>query len=112
MANLRDKIAVAAFEAVCPNQTMLWRDACLYERAADAILAIPEIAQAQARAEAAEAAIARAYHMGLEAAATEADKTSTCILPSGHFLSERCGTAIRALTPPADLAEQCKKGTE
>ena len=43
MSDLRDKIAVAAFEVICPNQQMLWRDACLYERAADAILALPEI---------------------------------------------------------------------
>jgi len=35
---------------------------------------------------------------GLREAAECADKTSTCILPSGHFLSKRVGDAIRALS--------------
>lgn len=57
------------------------------------------------RADAAQAMVAAAY----EVCAAEADKTGTCLLPSGHFLSERCGAAIRALTPAdasAALAER------
>ena len=33
---------------------------------------------------------------GMERAAKTADATATCILPSGHFLSERVAAAIRA----------------
>ena len=47
MDNLRDKIANAAFEVINPNSAMIWEDACQYERAADAILALPEIADLQ-----------------------------------------------------------------
>ena len=37
-----------------------------------------------------------AYKRGLEEAAKIAEETATCLLPSGHFLSERVAAAIRA----------------
>lgn len=52
--------------------------------------------------------LARAYEAGRDDAAEAAEKTGTCLLPSGHFLSERCRDAIRALPvpSPADLAKR------
>jgi hypothetical protein len=47
-----------------------------------------------------QAAIAAAM-MG---AADIADNTGTCLLPCGHFLSERCGNAIRAAIPTDTMA--------
>jgi len=51
------------------------------------------------RADRVAAAREEGRQAGLREAAECADKTSTCILPSGHFLSERVGDAIRALSP-------------
>lgn len=48
---------------------------------------------------------AQARAQGMREAAEIADKTATCILPTGHFLSERCRDAI--LTH----VEQIEKGT-
>lgn len=43
------------------------------------------------------AAEQRGREAGLREAAAVAEKTGTCLLPSGHFLSERCRDAILAL---------------
>jgi len=51
------------------------------------------------RADLVKAAREEGRQAGLREAAECADKTSTCILPSGHFLSKRVGDAIRALSP-------------
>ena len=48
---------------------------------------------------AAEAALATARADALREAAAVAEKTGTCLLPSGSFLSERCRDAILALIP-------------
>lgn len=40
---------------------------------------------------------ARVREQALREAAAEAERTGTCLLPSGHFLSERCRDAILAL---------------
>ncbi len=46
-----------------------------------------------------EAALATARADALREAAAVAEKTGTCLLPSGSFLSERCRDAILAIIP-------------
>ena len=186
MKNLRDKIANAAFEVINPNSTMTWEDACQYERAAEAILALPEAAgwtsleevsealvNADERIEEleehisdllvdlpcacghdnptdiclghmpafrkAEALLPVAYRLGLEAAVplprpdgastwkldpefvmhvtraiqiedgwdTSLEVVETAMLAAEKHMLE--AKTRRALTPPADLVDQCKR---
>jgi hypothetical protein len=57
------------------------------------------------------AQVDEAVKRALEAAAEKAEITETCILPSGHFLSEKCANAIRALAAdPAAVARIVEGG--
>jgi Lar family restriction alleviation protein len=53
-----------------------------------------------------EAAVKRA----IEACAGKAEKTGTCLMPNGQFLSERCAKNIRALATDPEALESILKG--
>ena len=79
----------------------------LREIALDANAALGQAADAYEAQLKAEAALPRAYQMGLDAAANVRVQGTVGMVG----LTDRVADAIRALTPPADLAERAK-GTD
>jgi hypothetical protein len=67
--------------------------------------------EAEARAEAAEAAITRAYQMGLDATAESLEPSRLQVPDWTQYAHDkhRLANMVRALTPPADLVERAKE---
>jgi len=67
-------------------------------------------AEADNRADAAEAAIPRAYQMGLNAAAEALDNDVFDRFDPAACVERQAARTIRAIQPPADLVQQAKGG--